>query len=71
MPRVQADKPAVQAQAVPRAQVDRLAAQAQAVLRVQAGNTAAQALSSLIRMIAVFSVAFLPVFMEFGGILFR
>ena len=34
-------------------------------------NTAAQALSSLIRMIAVFSVAFLPVFMEFGGILFR
>ena len=34
-------------------------------------NTASQALSSLIRMIAVFSVAFLPVFIKFGGILFR
>lgn len=35
------------------------------------GNTAAQSLSSLIRMMAVFSVAFLPVFMSVGGILFR
>lgn len=34
-------------------------------------NTAAQSLSSLIRMMAVFSVAFLPVFMSVGGILFR
>lgn len=34
-------------------------------------NTALQSLSSLLKMIAVFSVAFLPVFMKVGGFLFR
>lgn len=34
-------------------------------------NTAVQSLSSLIKMMAVFSVAFLPVFISAGGILFR
>ncbi len=34
-------------------------------------NTALQSLSSLIKMMAVFSVAFLPVFMKIGGFLFR
>ncbi len=34
-------------------------------------NTAVQSLSSLIRMMAVFSLAFLPVFISVGGILFR
>lgn len=34
-------------------------------------NTAVQSLSSLIRMMAVFSLVFLPVFISAGGILFR
>ena len=34
-------------------------------------NTAIQSLSSLIKVMAVFSVAFLPVFMKIGGFLFR
>lgn len=33
-------------------------------------NSALQSLSSLLKMMVVFSVAFLPVFMEFGGFLF-
>ncbi len=34
-------------------------------------NTAVQSLSSLLKAMAVFSVAFLPVFMKIGGFLFR
>ena len=34
-------------------------------------NTAVQSLSSILKAMAVFSVAFLPVFMEIGGFLFR
>ena len=34
-------------------------------------NTAVQSMSSLLKAMAVFSVAFLPVFMKIGGFLFR
>jgi K(+)-stimulated pyrophosphate-energized sodium pump len=34
-------------------------------------NTAVQSMSSLIKVMAVFSIAFLPVFMKIGGFLFR
>jgi Na+/H+-translocating membrane pyrophosphatase len=34
-------------------------------------NTAVQSLSSLLKMMAVFSIAFIPVFMKVGGFLFQ